>query len=245
MPGAAILAARAAQRAGAGLVAVACLDDSVRHALPIAAPEAVMLDADAAKFAPGQWHAALIGCGLGTANSARRLFDRVVDECDVPLVIDADALTMLAENPARLARRRAPTVLTPHAGEAARILGREIPRDEAGRSAAAREISAKTGAICCLKGHRTVVAAGERVYVNDTGNPGMATAGSGDVLAGIAVAYLALVTTLPRSDWTAFEAAAASVRIHGICGDRARDAVGARALIASDLIDALTRVGRT
>lgn len=244
MPGAAILSARAAQRAGAGLVAVACQDDLVRYAVPIAAPEAVLIDAHTLTFERGAWHAGLIGPGLSLATGSRRLFGRVQDSFDAPLVIDADALTLLSEDLTLVARRQAATILTPHAGEAARLLQREIRSDEPSRIAAAREISSRTGAICCLKGHRTVVTDGERVYVNDTGNPGMATAGAGDVLAGIAVAYLALVTTLPRSDWTAFEAAAAAVRVHGLAGDRARARFGARALIASDLIDALTESER-
>jgi hydroxyethylthiazole kinase-like uncharacterized protein yjeF len=184
-----------------------------------------------------------VGPGLGLSHAAHRLFERMLSELDAPLVIDGDALTMLASAAHRHERRHA-TVLTPHPGEAARLLGRDIPAAEDGRIAAAREISDRTGAICCLKGHRTVVADGERVYVNDTGNPGMATAGAGDVLAGICTAWLALVRTLPRKDWTAFDAAASAVRVHGRAGDLAREKLGARALIASDLVDALPTAQR-
>ena len=97
-------------------------------------------------------------------------------------------------------------VLTPHPGEAARLLGREVPRDAAGREDAAREISRRARAICCLKGHRTVVVDGDRVYVNETGNPGMATAGAGDVLAGILGAYLAACETRIDPSFTPFDA---------------------------------------
>jgi NAD(P)H-hydrate epimerase len=244
MCGAAILAARAAQRAGAGLVTVLCTDDVLRHVLPVGAPEAVLADAQSARFEEGQWHAGLVGCGLGTSAVARGLLERMLVELDAPLVIDGDGLTMLARSEKR-ADRRSVTVLLPHAGEAARLLGRDVPADERGRIACAREISTKYAAICCLKGHRTVVAEGDRVYVNDTGNPGMATAGSGDVLAGICAAWLGLVTTLGRPGWTAFDAAASAVRVHGRAGDLARDRLGSRAVIASDLVDALAAAQRT
>jgi NAD(P)H-hydrate epimerase len=238
MPGAAILSARAAQRAGAGLVAVICSDDVLRNVLPVAAPEAVLEDPDRVRFDDEKWHAGLVGPGLGLSPAAQRLFERMLADFGAPLVIDGDALTMLSRSTKRDARKRT-TVLTPHAGEAARLLGREVPADEPARIAAAREIGEKYAAICCLKGRRTVVAQGERVYVNDTGNPGLATAGSGDVLAGICTAWLALVTTLPASRWTPFDAAAAAVRVHGRAGDLARDRLGARAVIASDIVDAL------
>jgi len=96
-----------------------------------------------------------------------------------------------------------------------------------------------------LKGFRTVVTDGERVYVNTTGDNTLATAGSGDVLAGILVAYLALVTTLPDSGWTAFDAAARAVFVHGRAGDLCRAARVSRSVIASDLIDMLSRAQTT
>ncbi len=238
MPGASILAARAAQRAGAGLVSVLCTDDVLRHVLPIGAPEAVLVEAEGARFDAEAWHAGLVGCGLGTSAPAQHLFERMFSDLDAPLVIDGDALTMLARLGKRGARRGV-TVLTPHPGEAARLLGREVQNDPDARIVAAREISARFDAICCLKGHRTVVAAGERVYVNETGNPGMATAGAGDVLAGICVAWIARVVTSKSAQWTAFDAVASAVRVHGLAGDIARDRLGARSVIASDLIEAL------
>jgi hydroxyethylthiazole kinase-like uncharacterized protein yjeF len=238
MPGACILAARAAQRAGAGLVSVLCIDDVLRHVVPIGAPEAVLQEAESARFDAGAWHAGLVGCGLGTSPDAQRLFERMWSELDTPLVIDGDALTMLARTDQPATRRKI-TILTPHPGEAARLLGREIQSDESGRVEAARSISERYGAICCLKGHRTVVAHGDRTYVNDTGNPGMATAGAGDVLAGICAAWMARVMTSNRASWTEFAAAAAAVRVHGLAGDVARDRLGERSVIASDLIDSL------
>ena len=245
MPGAAVLVARAAQRAGAGLVVVACTTEALRTILPIAAPEAILLDLrdlDVLRnhVAEPNCDAIVVGPGLGTSPRARELLD-IVLAGTVPLVLDADALNLLGTDLARLRVRGAATVLTPHPGEAGRLLGRAIPRDENGRVAAAREIAAQSGAICCLKGHHTVVSDGHRTYVNGTGNPGMATAGAGDVLAGITCAYLALTRTLPSPHWTPFDAAARAVAVHGFAGDLAARARGQRGLIASDLIEALPR----
>lgn len=244
MPGAAILAARAAQRAGAGLVRVACRDRELVDVVAPAAPEAVFLRDPLDALASGDHHAALVGPGIGLDDVARDLVRRALDRGDVPLVLDADALTLLAREPRPPGRRAAALVLTPHPGEAARLLGAEVPGDPSGRAEAAREIARRFHALVCLKGRGSVVTDGERVHVNDTGNPGMATAGAGDVLAGIAVAYLAQTVTLASPRWTAFDAAARAVWIHGRAGDLAAAELGARAVVASDLVEFLPRAQR-
>ncbi len=184
-------------------------------------------------------HALLAGPGLGRGPRTRALVRALLEESRVPLVLDADALNELGTRLELVRRARAPVVLTPHPGEAARLLGRSIGTDARARRAAASEISSRSGAICCLKGARTVVAQGERVYVNRTGNAGMATAGAGDVLAGILVAYLATCSTLANERWTPFEAAASAVHVHGLAGDLARRARGTRGLVARDLVEFL------
>lgn len=258
MPGAAILVARAAQRAGAGLVAMGCLDASLLTLLPTAAPEAVLVDlcesfelagrartGAAARMLARQPHAVLLGPGLGADERTGAVVALALATFEVPLVLDADALNVLAGEPERLRAVRAARVLTPHPGEAARLLGRELPSDAAGRAAAARELCERSGAVVCLKGHATVVVEpGGGTFVNATGNAGLATAGSGDVLAGILVAYLALVRSLPESSWTPLAAARAAVHVHGLAGDLAAERLGARALIASDLIDELPAAQR-
>jgi len=250
MPGAALLAARAAQRAGAGLVAVGCLDAALLLLVPAAAPEAVLVDltesfelrgnvrssARERLFARAP-HAVLVGPGLGDDARTRAVLALVLEACTVPLVLDADALNALDGEPERLRAARAPVVITPHPGEAARLLGREVAGDAAGRRAAALELARRSGAVVCLKGRGTVVAGGESALVNATGNAGMATAGAGDVLSGILVAYLALVRG--ASTWTPFAAAASAVHVHGLAGDLAAERVGERALIASDLVEEL------
>ncbi len=245
MPGAAILVARAALRAGAGLFVAACLDENLLVALPIAAPEVVLWDATKLE----QWtialasrndHAAVIGPGLGTGPRARAALEGALEsKRRIPLVIDADGLNLLAGRVEQLKQCPAISILTPHVGEAQRLLGREIASDDAARRAAALELARRSGAVACLKGPRTVVTDGEQLYVNDTGNWGLATAGAGDVLSGIMGAYAALCATGQHPGWTPLVAAAAAVRVHGLAGDLAAAHVGPRSVIASDLISAL------
>jgi NAD(P)H-hydrate epimerase len=250
MPGAAVLAARAAQRAGAGLVTVLCTAEEVARALPIAAPEAVMLRVSSPgelpfALAQRELHAVVAGCGIGTGEDARALVHALVSRGPAcPLVLDADALNVLDGHPERLRERSGPLVITPHPGEASRLLGANVPREAAGREAAARELARRSGAIVCLKGKGTVVTDGRLVFVNDTGNPGMATAGAGDVLAGILGAYAALCATGAHPEWSVFDAACASVRVHGLAGDLAAAHLGRRAVIASDLIQWLAQAQR-
>lgn len=250
MPGAALLVARAAQRAGAGLVTVIVTSEELSRALPIAAPEAVMLRPASLANVPFTiaqrgCHSIVAGCGLGTGEEANALVQALIGRAPpVPLVLDADALNLLGKTPEKLKARVGPTVITPHPGEASRLLEREIPGDPAGREAAARELAARTGAIVCLKGKATVVTDGQFVYTNDTGNSGMATAGSGDVLAGIVGAYAALCATGAFPKWTPLDAACAAVRAHGLAGDFAASHLGKRAVIASDLIQWLAQAQR-
>ncbi len=249
MPGAAILAVRAATRAGAGLVTLAALDPELLALLPLAAPEGVLLDWSARELAgtslalrltSREDHGRLMGPGMGaSARTASVLADVCSDAFSGPLVLDADGLNVLQGKPDQLARRAGFTVLTPHPGEAERLLGRAIPTTEQGRVEAALELARQSCAAVVLKGRRSVIVHGSRVFLNTTGNPGMATAGSGDVLAGIAVAYLAASASLGRADFSAIDALRAAVYVHGLAGDLAAEQLGQRALIASDLIDFL------
>jgi hydroxyethylthiazole kinase-like uncharacterized protein yjeF len=241
MPGAAVLVARAAQRAGAGLVCVAAHEREVLAALAVAAPEAVHLDlsvAGNATFALGarEDHALVLGCGLGVERGRELFTAACAANRRVPIVVDADGLNACAGEPQRLRDWPGPLVLTPHPGEAARLLGRATGRGDAERADAARELARRSGGICCLKGPRSGASDGAHVYVNDTGNPGMATAGAGDVLCGILGAYLALTATGAHPQWTPLDAACAAVRVHGLSGDLAAAHQGRRGLVASDLI---------
>ena len=250
MPGASILAVRAAQRAGAGLVTLACFSENLMQLLPLAAPEAVLLDfSESEDLVTGKLpdpvreradHARLAGCGLGASERTRVLVKALLqDAFDGPLVLDADALNVLGTDLSSVANARGPVVLTPHPGEAARLLGRPIPADDDGRIESAREIAERSGAICVLKGRHSVVCQGDRTYVNESGNSGMATAGSGDVLAGMLGAYAAWFVASAPADRDLFEVCVSAVHLHGLAGDLAALDTGRRGLIASDLIDAL------
>lgn len=250
MPGAAILSARAAVRAGAGLVTLATRRPEAAATLAPACPEATFLPLGdppdlGAAAGEGRFHARLIGPGLGVDDWARSVLEALLTAAtSAPLLIDADGLNLLAGEPERLRDAAGPRVLTPHPGEARRLAGVDVPRDPQGRIECAAELAQRCGALVCLKGAGTIVTDGQRLYVNSTGNAGMATGGSGDVLAGIAVAYLAHAAIVGEARWDAFDATCQAVWVHGRSGDLAAVELGRRALSASDLVDHLPRAQR-
>jgi NAD(P)H-hydrate epimerase len=246
MSGAAVLCGSAALRGGAGLVRVA-----VPHEiLPIvAAANPCYLTAPLPQDADGRIdRSALdplleliaastvtaVGPGLGQGPGITELIGSLVERSDRPLVLDADALNAICPDPGRLLSRRAPVFLTPHPGEFARLLGRSVAEVQAQRQELAARFAADHGVIVVLKGHGTVVSDGRQLYVNPTGNPGMATGGTGDVLTGLIAALLA-------QGLDPFAASQLGVYWHGLAGDLARDDLGEIALIASDLLDYLPR----
>jgi NAD(P)H-hydrate epimerase len=173
-----------------------------------------------------------LGPGLGRDDWARSLVATATSRAHA-LVVDADALNLLAANPRPLPGG---TVVTPHPGEAARLLGRM--RDEVGRDriAAAQALVARLGCVAVLKGAGTVVAAPDgRTWIIDAGNPGMAVGGMGDVLTGI-------IAALRAQGLAAAEAAAAGALLHAVAGDRAAREGGGRGLLPSDLVAALRGV---
>ena len=245
MAGAIALAARAALRAGAGRVTV-LTPAGIASSVAALSPE-VMVHAgtetaagtlDAAVWA--EWRervdsfsAVLAGPGLGREDGLRTLLRNLVRESQAPLVLDADALWLLAGQPDYLSKTRRPCVLTPHPGEMARLLHSEVARVQADRGAAARRLAEQTSGVVVLKGAGTVVAqAGQPLQINLTGNPGLAKAGTGDVLAGI-------VTALVGQGFSAFDAARAGVYLHGRAGDLVAWRKSQSSLLASDVIEEL------
>jgi hydroxyethylthiazole kinase-like uncharacterized protein yjeF len=216
-PGAAVLCTGAALRTRPGLVRYAgTAADGVRAAWP----ETIVTAGRPADA--GRVQAWVVGPGMGTDDDARSVLAEVL-ATDLPVLVDADALTMAAQDPALVRDRTAPTVLTPHDREFARF-GQEVGED---RIAAARRLAADLGAVVLLKGDATVVAGPDgTAYVNGTGTPWLATAGTGDVLSGIGGALLA--TGLP-----AVEAAAVAAHVHGRAGQVAAEG---GPLIAGDLV---------
>lgn len=248
MAGAAYFAAKAVYRMGAGL----CRILTVRENLPVLAtllPEALLCGYDGDSPDPDtvasaeEWADVLVvGCGLGTSAAARRLLSALLRGTKKPLVLDADALNLLAKNPSLLGYTRG-AILTPHTVEMARLLGCSPEEVESDRAGAATALARRTGALAVLKGHRTLITdGGEMIYQNRTGNSGMATAGSGDVLAGMIGGLLASgrAEHQPPLTW-----ARLGVALHGLCGEEAARTLTEYSVMASDLIDALPRVLRS
>ncbi len=246
MPGAASLAALAALRTGSGLVTVA-LPASISLAVAATVPEATQIllpneadlslqEKDRLVAALGadferRYDAAAIGPGLGTSARARALVEAVLRRFAGPVVADADALNILAASPDLAGPARADRIFTPHPGELERLTG-EKPKGDAERLAAAARLAARFGCVAVLKGHRTVIVEGDRYAVNETGNPGMATGGSGDVLTGV-------IASLLGQGFAAFDAARLGAHLHGSAGDLAAAALGEASVIAGDIIDSL------
>ncbi len=243
--GAAVLAARAAVRAGAGLVTAAVPEpilaivqqgsiESMGVPLPAGAAGGLAAAAVERILAAAAGKSAVaLGPGLGQEEETAGAIRRLAAALELPLVLDADGLNAFAGRAEELAGRPAPTVLTPHPGELGRLLGVSTAEVQADRLAAARRAAAATGAVVVLKGSLTLVAApGGGVWVNPTGNPAMASGGTGDVLTGIAGSLAA--QRLPPLD-----AARLAVYLHGLAGDRAHARLGGPCLAAEDLIAAL------
>lgn len=260
MSGAACLAGKAALRGGAGLVTVMtprCIQPIVAGYEP--GYMTVGFQSNKKSFEdvpPGQddsvadllrshWanqNVLALGPGLGLSSEAEQLVKCALVESPCPVILDADALnlcankdllTMLPTGESSFAQR----VVTPHPGEFARLTGRSIADVQADRVASAQAFAKQHKQVVVLKGPQTVVADGARVYVNDTGNSGMATGGSGDVLTGLLAAVIAQGVPV-------FDAACVAVWLHGVAGDSAAEAFSREAMIASDLPEHFGRAWR-
>lgn len=241
MSGAAVLCGSAALRGGAGTVQIAAPEEiqpivaagqpccttaglpatEEGHFAAHALPQLMQLVERADALA--------IGPGLGASVAAAWLVRELLAQTILPVVVDADGLGGLLPLPENQSIRKAPTILTPHPGEFGRLVGKTAAEVQANRESLAAEFARKFTVVLVLKGAGTVVTDGTRMYVNRTGNPGMATGGSGDVLTG-------LIAALLGQRLEALAAAQLGVYLHGLAGDLARDALGEESLIAVDLL---------
>lgn len=247
--GAAALAARAALRTGAGLITVATprqvwpivaakLDEPM--VMPMAEDKAGRLSLQAAPALAqllAKADACLIGPGLGRSEELDALVAALVGEARCPVVLDADGINAMAGHIDRLREAACPLILTPHDGEFLRLSPSAAlpPADFDTRADRAMMLARQLGAVVLLKGYRTAITDGKRLYRNETGNPGMATGGSGDVLAGMLVSLLG-------QGLAPLEAAAAAAWLHGAAGDRCAAERGEYGMTPSDLIDAASRL---
>ena len=246
--GAPVMVAEAAARTGAGLVTLAIPEGIHQPAMARVSPVVMtrgLTQSREGTFGPEALEAALkltekssavaLGPGLGHGPPAAAFVRGLVARCPVPLVVDADALTLLSQEPDRGASlirgRSAPTILTPHPGEMGRLLGTDTDAVQSDRRAAVTQAAETYGCVALLKGARTLITSPEGLlYVNTTSNAGMATGGAGDVLTGVLAALLA-------QHLEPLQAAAAGAYLHGLAGDLVAAAQGGPAgLIATDLI---------
>ena len=239
--GAAYLAAMGALRSGAGLaflgvpesiyaIEAVKLNEAIVFPLP---DEDGKLSADAISEILERLpklDAVLMGPGLGQSEGVYQVVKTVLERAECPVVLDADGINVMAAHKDILRGRTNPTILTPHAGEFARLGGN--PND---RQTAAEEMARELGCIVLLKGHHTVITDGHNTYINPTGNPGMAVGGSGDVLAGIIVSLLG-------QGIEPLEAAACGAWIHGAAGDLCADEIGQYGMLPMDMVNVLPRL---
>ncbi|MEO1231081.1 MAG: NAD(P)H-hydrate dehydratase [Myxococcota bacterium] len=238
-PGSALLAARAAARAGAGLVTLGSDAETIRRLAPTLVEIMGLTvgegrpDAQAVRAAlPGRTAVAL-GPSLAPDAETASFLRAVLEDQVVPAVLDAGALSALGPMGGWIRNRKGPTVITPHPGEAGRMLGLDSAGVQSDRIASARRLADQTGAIAVLKGATTVIAEPNGLVALSTrGNPGLATGGTGDVLVGVIGALLAQGVEPGL-------AARAGVELHGLAGDRAAEQLGERAVVASDVVRAL------
>jgi NAD(P)H-hydrate epimerase len=243
MPGAACMSAQAALRCGVGLMTVATAAENV----PILAAQCwesmyLPLRTDEEGFVT--WHgnevvlseaaakadAVLVGCGLGLTEETTYLVQQLVQYTKAALILDADGLNAVTFCIDILAERSAPVILTPHAGEMARILHCSVPEVQRNRIGVLHQACQQfPHGVVVLKGHHTLVGQGGNLVQNPTGNPGMSRGGSGDVLAGMIAAFAA-------QGMSPFDAAKAGVYLHGLAGDLAAHNLGEISMLPRDLI---------
>ena len=240
--GAAALAAMGALRSGAGLVYLGVPEsiyaiEAVKLTEPVVFPlpdQCGMLSADAlaqlSDMLP-RMDAVLIGPGLGISEGTSQIVQYILKEAKCPVVLDADGISIAASHKDILRERTSATVLTPHAGEFSRLTG-TIPTD---RVSNAKDAARDMNVIMVLKGHETVITDGKCCYINNTGNPGMAVGGSGDVLAGVIVSLLG-------QGVDPLQSAACGVWLHGAAGDVCAESIGQYGMLPGDMLNVLPRL---
>lgn len=243
MAGAAIMAGKAALRCGIGLLKIAvpksiypvCATNILESVYyPLEETSNGVISSKNTDFLLEMCEkssAVVIGCGLSVCDDTKNLVQSVITNCEKPLVIDADALNCICNKPEILKNLKAPAIITPHPGEMARLLHSTPKTVNSNRENTAIDFAKKFGVVTVLKGAGTIIASPEgEVYINHTGNSGMATGGSGDVLSGI-------IGSLLAQGASPINAAAAGVFLHGTIGDLAAEKLGKISMLPTDMID--------
>lgn len=226
MMGAAVIASTAALRSGVGLLTV-CVPSEERLALQVALPEAMLLMREESPFRTVKFSALGIGPAIGTDQYAQELLASFLSHPNVPLVLDADALTILSANRELLEKLPQGTIITPHSGEFDRLFGVHQTRED--RILTAMEIARDQNLVVVLKGHSTAIITAKEVCYNSTGNAGLAKGGSGDALTGVITSFLA-------QGYSPETAAKAGVFFHGLAADITLAGQSVESMLISDVI---------
>ncbi len=249
MPGAACMASQAALRCGVGLMTTATAERNV-SLLAAQCWESMYLPlhTDANGFIT--WHenkhilldaaekadAILIGCGLGVTEGTVQLVENILKNTNALMILDADGLNIVSRRIDIIQKRETPVILTPHPGEMARLLNRDTKHVQSHRKEALHQLCRQLpNAVVVLKGHHTLIGYREQYWINRTGNPGMSTGGSGDVLAGMIASFAAQGLTPADSAW-------AGVYLHGMAGDFAAQRMSEASMLPRDLIACIPEV---
>lgn len=247
MAGAAIMAGKAALRCGIGLLKIAvpksiypvCATNILESVYyPLEETSNGVISSKNTDFLLEMCEkssAVVIGCGLSVCDDTKNLVQSVITNCEKPLVIDADALNCICNKPEILKNLKAPAIITPHPGEMARLLHSTPKTVNSSRENTAIDFAKKFGVVTVLKGAGTIIASPDgEVYINHTGNSGMATGGSGDILSGI-------IGSLLAQGASPINAAAAGVFLHGTIGDLAAEKLGKISMLPTDMIDMIPK----
>ena len=233
--GAAVIAARACLRAGAGLLSVIVPEDE-RSVLQIAIPEAMLAIRQTFDYDINKFSAIGMGPATGTDEYAVEIFTKIISACTIPLLIDADALNILSTEKKLFDQIPIGTILTPHPKEFDRLFGLHKNEDE--RRITAINIAEEKDIIIVLKGHKTLITSGGKSFINTTGNAGLAKGGSGDALTGIITSFMA-------QGYERFTAAQLGVYIHGLAADIALNRQSSESMLITDVIESMGEAFKT
>ncbi len=245
MTGAAYLCSQGALYSGSGLV-TSGIPESLNNVMEIKLTEVMTLplpETDTQSLSlkakkkildfAKKCDAVAMGPGLGREGSTRMLVSELLEEMEAPVVLDADGINALEGDLALLAKREYATVVTPHPGEMARLMKKDVSGIQSNRIDMAKSVAEVTGSVVCLKGHKTVVASPDgKAYVNETGNSGMASGGTGDVLTGMIASFIGQGIDV-------YSSAVCAAYLHGLAGDIAAEEIGQFCMTASDILQYL------
>lgn len=247
MAGAEILSGQSALRTGVGLLRMMIVN-SIYPIVSSVLPEAVYIpvkgnskgtfstdDIEIIMENLRKSQGVLVGCGLGKNEDTVSIVKSILKTSNVPMVLDADGINCIVQHIYLLKEKSCPVIITPHLGEMSRLTGLSIGEISQNPEKIAKNFSCEYGVITVLKGGDTIITDGKETYISYAGNPGMATGGSGDVLAGIVASLLA-------QGYTPMESACAGVFIHGTAGDFAREKYGEASMLPMDIVDCIYKV---